>query len=189
MDGFILGSVNQVVMTGQTSNELYDSLAPETCQELIEAEEETTVPAGARLVTHGEPLESLIIIKQGSVEISVPAGARAIFLAVAGRGKVLGLRGIVAEVLPEIQGGTLPEIDVTALEECKIATIARGRFSELLRQHPEIYFGISKVLSGDLKTAERCLRQAPRPTNGGRGGSPELEKRRANGKSLSEFKL
>jgi CRP-like cAMP-binding protein len=139
-------------------NELYQSLAPNIREELRKHEQEVTAPPGTKLISQGIAPEHLIIISKGSVEISVPAGSRAIFLAVAGEGKVLGLRGIVSDVLPEI--------DVTTLENCRIILIPREKFLEVLKAHPEIYFAVSKVLSGDLQTAERLLREKPRVVNG-----------------------
>ena len=142
----------------EETNELYESLAPNIREELLKCEEEITAPPGTKLISQGIAPEYVIIVKKGSVEISVPAGPRAIFLAVAGNGKVLGLRGIVSDVRPEI--------DVTTLEECKITLIPRIKFLEVLKVYPETYFAVSKVLSGDLKTAERLLREKPRVVNG-----------------------
>jgi CRP-like cAMP-binding protein len=139
-------------------NELYQALGPEVRRELQAREEEIAAPTGTKLISQGITPEYLIIIKKGSVEISVPAGPRAVFLAVAGEGKVLGLRAIVA--------GVVPEIDVTTMEECRIGLIQKHKFLEVLKAHPEIYFAISKVLSADLKAAERLLRERPRLVNG-----------------------
>jgi len=137
----------------QYANELYQSLSAEVLQELRKYEKKMTVPAGAKLITQGIRPEHLIVVDQGSVEISIPAGGQAIFLAVAGQGKVCGLRSIV--------GGVLPETDVTTLEPCEITLIPDVPFNAVLKQHPEMYFAIAKVLSGDLKTAETILREIP----------------------------
>ncbi len=95
----------------------------------------------------------MIIVDKGSVEISIPAGGHTISLAVAGKGKVCGLRSIV--------GGVLPEIDVTTLEQCEVTLIPAGIFTGMVERHPEMYFAIAKVLSGDLKAAETILREIP----------------------------
>ncbi len=135
------------------SNELYQSLPAEIRQELRKYETKVTVPPGVKLVTQGICPENLIIVDQGSVEISVPAGVRAIFVAVAGRGKVYGLRCIV--------GGVMPEIDVTTLEQCEITLIPGSAFVGILQEHQEMYFAIARVLSSDLKTAQTLLREIP----------------------------
>lgn len=135
-------------------NELYTGLAPAIREELAQHEERATVPACTRLINQGAMPEHLIFIEQGAVEISVPAGDKALSLSVVGSGKVLGLRAIVANVLPEI--------DATTLRQCEVVRIPRQIFLEVLKKHPEMYFAISKVLSNDLNTAERLLRDLPR---------------------------
>lgn len=139
-------------------NELYKSLSPAARDELSGHEKQATVPAGRKLISQDAIPEHLIVIEQGSVEISVPAGKRAMPLSVAGEGKVLGLRPIVA--------GVLPEIEATTLEECRISLISRQDFLRVLSQHPEMYFAIAKVLSTDLNAAQRFLRMTPRAARG-----------------------
>ncbi len=139
-------------------NELYQSLSPAVREELSQRADETTVPAYTYLLRQDAIPEHLIIIMQGSVEISVPSGGQALCLRVAGVGKALGLQAIVT--------GTFPEIEARTLEDCRVLRIPRQWFLDVLKRRPEMYLAISKVLSGDLSAAERFLRQAPR--SGGR---------------------
>jgi CRP-like cAMP-binding protein len=143
-------------------NELSQALTAELCEELSLYEEQSVIPEGARLLRHGVVPEDLIIIRRGSVEISVPVGQKSMLLARAGAGKVLALRPILT--------GTLTEIEATTLEECTVAHIPRQRFLQVLKAHPEMYFAISKVLSADLHTAERFLREIPRIVRRGKNG-------------------
>lgn|SRR5579864_2837847 len=138
-------------------NELYKSLSPAVRDDLSRLEKRAIVPAGTKLISEAVAPERVIVIERGSVEISVPAGERAMSLNVAGEGKVLGLRSIIA--------GAVPEIEATTLEECAISFISRQDFLKVLEQNPEMYFAIAKVLSADLNTAERFLREAPRIAN------------------------
>ena len=135
----------------ECANELYQALPAEVLQKLRKCETKMTVPPGARLITKGVRPEHLIMVGKGSVEVSIPTDGRAISLAVAGQGKVCGLRSIVGRVLPEI--------DVTTLEQCEITLVPDAAFIAVLKQHPEMYFAIAKVLSGDLKTAQTLLRE------------------------------
>ena len=112
-----------------------------------------TAPIGYGLITEGIRPGHLIIVDQGSVEISISSGSQSISLAVAGPGKVLGLRSVV--------GGVLPETNVTTLEQCEITLIPEAAFVGVVKEHTEMYFAIAKVLSGDLKTAEVILREIP----------------------------
>lgn len=135
-------------------NELYHSLPPNIREELSKYEEQAIVPAGWKLISEGVIPEHLVAIERGSVEISVSAGGKPISLSVAGEGKVLGLRSILINAPPEVVA--------TALEECAIVRIPREAFLNLLEEHPEIYFAVSKVLGADLNAAERFLREFPR---------------------------
>ena len=135
-------------------NELYASLSPAVRDELSKYEEEILVPEGTTLISRSVAPEHVIVLQQGAVEISVPAGDKVLPLSIAHSGKVLGLRAIIA--------GALPEIEVRTVEECKILRIPKESFLEVLKQHPELYFAISKVLSADLNVAERFLRDIPR---------------------------
>jgi CRP-like cAMP-binding protein len=138
-------------------NELYKSLSPVAREVLSQYEEQMTVPAGTALICQGAMPEHLIVIEQGSVQISVPAGGKTMVLGEAGEGKILGLRSVLT--------GALSEVEVTTLEECRIVRIHERHFRVALQQHPEMYFAISKVLSSDLNVAERFLRHAPRAAN------------------------
>ena len=137
----------------ESSNELYESFSEEICEELGRHGKKATIRPGTRLIEQGTNPAYLIILDKGSVEISVPAGGQSISLEVSGRGKVCGLRSIVS--------GVLAETDVTAVEECEVTLIPAGLFVDMLKQHPEMYFAIAKVLSADLKTAEKILREMP----------------------------
>jgi CRP-like cAMP-binding protein len=143
----------------QNSNELYDCLPEEICEKLKRYEEIKVCPAGMQLINQSVHPQHLIFLIKGSVEISVPAGARSIALAVAGNGKVFGLRPVVS--------GALPEINVTCLEESTVALVPRQEFIDTLEQCPQMYFAVAKVLSGDLRMADNLLRHMPRGTLGG----------------------
>jgi CRP-like cAMP-binding protein len=61
-----------------------------------------------------------------------------------------------------IVSGELPEEDVTCLENCSVTLIPRETFLKTVRQHPEMYFAIAKVLSHDLVMAQRLLKTSLR---------------------------
>jgi CRP-like cAMP-binding protein len=137
----------------EASNELYESLSEEVRHELRKHGEKTTVASGTRLLAQGVCPAYVIIVDKGSVEVSIPAGGQSISLAVFGKGKVCGLRSVV--------GGVLPDINVTAREQCEVTLIPSDVFTGMVKRHPEMYFAIARVLSGDLKAAETLLRDKP----------------------------
>src|SRR5437016_7472036 len=55
-------------------------------------------------------------------------------VALAGHGKVFGLRSAVS--------GELPEINVMCLERCTVTLLSKDEFLQILKQYPQIYFAI-----------------------------------------------
>ena len=140
------------------TNELYEALSAEIREALGRLEEVNTVPAGTQLISQHVPPQHVVILNQGSVEISVPAGGKSISVALAGNGKVFGLRSAVS--------GELPEINVICLERCIVMLLPKDEFLQILKQYPQIYFAIAKVLSADLQRAQGLLRDMPRVAHG-----------------------
>lgn len=134
-----------------TANELYDMLSPELRAELARFEQVRIVPAGTHLITCGVAPENLVIVNAGKVEITLDCRSRhPASLGFSGAGKVFGMRATVS--------GELPEIDVTCMESCSITTVPRDVFLALLKDNPQAYFAVAKVLSSDLQIADRILR-------------------------------
>lgn len=140
-----------------TTNELYAGLTTELRNELQKHEEEVKVPQGYKLIEYGVRPERLVILNSGTVEISVTSGGNEVFLGTAGPGKVFGMRAAVS--------GEAPEINVTALDECELSIIAGDDFASALRNFPQIYFAVAKVLSADLKIADQLIRNCARKTS------------------------
>lgn len=136
------------------TNELYCSLSAELRRELQQYEENRTVPQGTRLVQHQVVPQHLVILNDGSAEISLPADGKDLLLGTAQTGKVLGMREIVS--------GEGPEVDVVCLEDCNVTLVPRDEFLALLRVNPQIYFAIAKVLSSDLSLANQVIRRSRR---------------------------
>lgn len=137
-----------------TVNELYAALPAELRGELEKYEENSRVARGFRLIQRHIAPGGLMILNSGKVEISVPSEGHEVLLGTAGPGKVFGMRAVVS--------GELPEINVTSLEECDIAVIPGEKFMSVLRDQPQIYFAVAKVLSGDLKIADQLIRNCAR---------------------------
>jgi len=135
----------------EAANELYELLSPELRAELARVEQVQIVPAGTHLITCGVPPENLVIVNAGKVEITLDCRSRhPASLGYSGAGKVFGMRALVS--------GELPEIDVTCMESCSITTVPRDVFVALLKNNPQAYFAVAKVLSSDLQIADRILR-------------------------------
>ena len=136
------------------TNELYASLAPEIRQELESHERHVVMARGQRLLECGVLPHQIMILNSGIVEISVPTPEEEVSLGTAGPGRVFGMRAVIS--------GETPEIDVTPLENCDVTVIPGPDFLEVLRNNPQIYFAVAKVLSADLKIADQLIRNCAR---------------------------
>jgi len=146
--------MSETVPNHRRANELYRPL-PDRLVQILEALEQRQVcPAGACLVTRNVALQHVIIVRQGLVEVSVPAGNKHISIDMAGAGKVFGVRSVIS--------GELPEINVACREECVIALLPRADFLRVVRQNPQMYFAVARILSADLMLAQQLIRQMPR---------------------------
>jgi divalent anion:Na+ symporter, DASS family len=150
--------MNMTPAHNQAANELYTLLSPELRAQLASHERCLTVPAGTQLITQGVPPDQLVIVNSGKVEITLACSGESVSLDCAEAGKVFGMRAAIS--------GELPEINVTCVDSCNITTVPRDVFLGLLKAHPETYFAVARVLSGDLQIADRILR------NSARRGSP-----------------
>jgi CRP-like cAMP-binding protein len=146
--------MNSTSQQSAAANELYEMLSPEVRAELVKAERSLTVPEGTTLIQQGVPPENLVIINSGKVAVSLNCMRGAASVDYSEPGKVFGMRALVS--------GELPEINVTCVESCSITVVPRDAFLSLLQDKPEIYFGVAKVLSSDLKIADRILRNNSR---------------------------
>src|SRR6185437_16268460 len=138
----------------QNTNELYSGLGPDLQRELAQHEQRITAPKGSPLIQHGVLPDHLVILNSGTVRVSISCKQHAVSITTEQAGKVFGMRAAIS--------GELPEIDVTCVEPCTITTLPRDVFLELLKNHPEVYFAVAKVLSADLQIADHILRSHSR---------------------------
>jgi CRP-like cAMP-binding protein len=139
-------------------NELYASLSDEIRRELESHERHMVMARGQRLLECGVLPHQIMILNAGMVEISVPTSEEEVSMGTAGPGRVFGMRTVIS--------GETPEIDVTPLENCEVTVIPEAEFLGVLKNNPQIYFAVAKVLSADLKIADQlirnCARRGPR---------------------------
>src|SRR4029077_48621 len=131
--------MNTTSLPNETANELYAMLSPELRTELAQYERSVTVPQGTNLIRRGVLPDQLVIVNSGKVEITLACLRRSVSLGCAEVGKVFGMRAVIS--------GELPEADVISQENCQVTLIPRDAFLKTVRQHPELYFAIAKVLS------------------------------------------
>ena len=129
-------------------------LSPEVRAELAKAERSMTVPEGTALIQQGVPPENLVIINSGKVAVSLNC------MRGAGFARLLGAWQSFWNACPGLR-----RIAGNQRYLCRAVFdhgCATRYFSVLLQSHPAIYFGVAKVLSSDLKIADRILRNNSR---------------------------
>jgi len=146
--------MNATPLHNETANELYAMLTPEVRAELAKHERFMFVPKGTYLIKHGVQPDELVIVNSGKVEITLTSMQESVSLNCAERGKVFGMCAVVS--------GELPDADVTSQENCRVTLIPRDAFLTTVREHPQMYFAIAKVLSVDLAMAHRFLKTPSR---------------------------
>jgi CRP-like cAMP-binding protein len=146
--------MNSTSANAPAANELYEMLSPELRALLASSEQSMIVPEGTSLIQQGVPPENLVIMHSGKVAVSLNCMRGSASLDYSEPGKVFGMRALVS--------GELPEINVTCVERCSITIVPRQAFLALLESNPALYFGVAKVLSTDLKIADRILRNNSR---------------------------
>lgn len=135
-------------------NELYDGIPLEVRLELEKRERTRKTRPGETLLQYGITPDKLTLLNSGRVEISVNSSGHEVVLGTAGPGKTFGMRRAIT--------GESAEITVTCLEQCEISEIAVAEFQAVLRDHPQLYFVVAKVLSADLKIVDELLRSCSR---------------------------
>jgi CRP-like cAMP-binding protein len=133
-------------------NELYAMLSPELRTKLAGYERSVTLPKGTHLIKCGVLPDHLVIVNSGKVEVTLAGLREAISVCCAQGGKVFGMRAVIS--------GELPDADVTSQEDCWVTLIPRDAFLATVRDCPQLYFVIAKVLSNDLVMAQRLLKSS-----------------------------
>ena len=143
--------------------ELYKLLPVDVAEELRQQESRIKVPARTKLIHKGKRPDHLMMLCAGAVEVLLPCGKRAIVLSTAGPGRIFGLRALVT--------GKLPEIDSVCRTECELRLLPESAFTHALNSHPQMYFGVAKLLSADLQLAQTYLKNRSRRKLRAGGGS------------------
>jgi CRP-like cAMP-binding protein len=146
--------MNTTSQPDQAANELYAILSSELRTEFGKYELAVTVPEGTNLIKQGVPPDQLVIVNSGKVEIAVGGMHEAVSIDGTQAGRVFGMRAIVS--------GELPEVDVTSQEICRLTLIPRDAFLTTVREYPQLYSAIAKVLSNELTMAHRFLKASLR---------------------------
>ncbi len=99
----------------------------------------------------GDPADSVFLLKQGRVSLSMLVGDREVTLAILGPGEIFG------ELI--FNGEEFRECTALALDNTVICTIRRRDFESLIRSHPDLAFKIIKLMGLKLRRIEGRLEE------------------------------
>lgn len=124
--------------------ELFADLEPEVRQRVIAAAVPRTYRKGQLLFMEGDPGESLIVLRRGSVAVfrTAPSGERAV-LAVVRPPNVLG------EV--SLLDASTRSASAEALEDCSALALSRAAFMELVHSNPRILDAVMRSLGALIR--------------------------------------
>lgn len=137
---------------------MFADLTPEQREVVIMHFETRTAEPGERIIRLRDKADRVYFISSGEVEVSV--GKRRIKLSA---GTFFGEMALIS--------GQPRSADVTALDYCKLLTLTRGDFREILRRYPAIRDQIAITVS----QRNEMNRQEPAPPPES-GNQPELQK-------------
>jgi len=127
---------------------LFRALDEAAATELCELLTTRDVPAGRPIFHHGEPGDSMYLVEQGSVRISVKdTDGHDTTLAEMGQGDFFGEMSLL--------DGNPRSADATATVDSRLAVLPRDDFRSFLRKNPDIALGILTIANTWLIRSKR----------------------------------
>jgi CRP/FNR family transcriptional regulator, cyclic AMP receptor protein len=109
------------------------------------------VPAGTPLVRRGDPGDSMYLIEEGRIRISVKdADGHEATLAELASGEFFGEMAII--------DGQPRSADATVVENARLAVLSREHFRSFLNTHPDIVLRILSAMTHRLRRTDELLR-------------------------------
>lgn len=135
--------------------ELYEK--PEVNNFLLKHSVAATVPKGTFLMKRGAPLEYVVILKAGKVQISVPDSCCAVALNGEDYERVFGLYAALS--------GEKPQLDIICADDCKVTLMRKDIFEGAVQRHPQVDLALAGLLGNETTTAHQILTFARRRPN------------------------
>jgi len=130
---------------------LFRALDDEAANELCELLTTRDVPAGTSLFHRGEPGDSMYLIENGRVRISLKdTDGHDTTLAEMDDGDFFGEMSLL--------DGHARSADATASVNCRLAVLSRADFRSFLRKNPDIALGVLTALTHRLRRTDDLLR-------------------------------
>ncbi len=130
---------------------LFQTLGGEAVSELFHLLTARSIPKGTALFQRDDPGDAMFFIESGRIRISVKdADGRDTILAEMRSGDFFGEMAML--------DGQLRSADATAIEETKLAVLAREDFRSFVRRKPDIALGLLTAMTQRLRRTDNLLR-------------------------------
>ncbi len=107
-------------------------------------------PRGTTILRRGDPGTGMVVVLAGRVRVGVTSeDGREVTLGILGPGDVLGEMALL--------DGEDRSADATALEDCSVLLLERGRFLRLLREQPDLSLRLLVVMTERLRRADAVI--------------------------------
>ncbi len=130
---------------------LFETLDSKEAAELFLLFTVRSIPQGMALFHRDDPGDAMFFIERGRIRISVKdTDGHDTVLAEMGRGDFFGEMAML--------DGQMRSADATAVEETKLAVLAREDFRSFVRKKPEIALGLLTAMTHRLRRTDNLLR-------------------------------
>jgi hypothetical protein len=130
---------------------------PEVNNFLLQHSFAATVPKGTFLMKRDAPLEYVVILKAGKVQISEPKSGCAVALNGKDCERVFGLYAALS--------GEKPQLDIMCAADCKVTLMRKDIFEGAVQRHPQVDLALAGLLGNETTTAHQILTFARRRSN------------------------
>ena len=130
---------------------LFQTLPSEAVSELFHLLNDRSIPKGTALFHRDDPGDAMFFIESGRIRISVKdADGHDTVLAEMGSGDFFGEMAML--------DGQMRSADATAIEETKLAVLAREDFRSFIRKKPDVALGLLTAMTRRLRRTDNLLR-------------------------------
>lgn len=146
--------MQQAMIDTDLSTELRQYLGLGGLEVLLGLAEVVEIPAGGRLTTDGQGVDSLYLVLDGVFDVSIQEGGQSIRLGRVGRGKWLGEVSLFS-------GHHQASASLTAESTGKVLKLRHSDFQALQREHLEVAGNLTRMMIGTL--VERLRKSVDTP--------------------------
>jgi CRP/FNR family cyclic AMP-dependent transcriptional regulator len=128
------------------AGEFFNSISAAVLREFLSIVLPVYCPGNVVLFQEQQPPTRILVLLEGFAKISVnSSGGKRMILWIAGQGELLGLSSVLS--------GSAHRVTAETLQPCRIASVSRQQFLDLLTRHPAVYQSLARELCLEINRA------------------------------------